>query len=284
MSNTDQPIFQDLKSTIKTGDYTRVQSLLAEWRSDSSIPGPTSSDIEYLIPRAAEGAGQPVILEYLLSQRASTDIDAYIIGKTQSIQVFEVFIKHGWRVSNGVLHSHIRSPELVAFFLNNGANANRQASRGYQPLETAALCAPLESVQILFSHGAQIGTGSRAMNAAARGDVPDRIPIMSLLLEHGADINALAEDYPAMSEAKKSGRKGTPLHSAAKWGNTEATAWLLEHGANAAVRNEMGETAEEWGKRFERNGPESVLRIRRDIFRKNKRIKENAEAANASRP
>jgi ankyrin repeat protein len=112
------------------------------------------------------------------------------------------------------------------------------------------------------------------MNAAARGDVPDRIPVVSLLLEHGADINALAEDHPALSEAKLRGRKCTPLHSAAKWGNEEATVWLLEHGADADVRNEMGETVEEWVKRVERGGTDSVLRIRWDIFRKNRRKKE----------
>ena len=271
---TDQPLFQDLKSAIKIGDIKKVQSLLQEWRIDSSIPGPRPSDIDELVPRAAEGVGQPAILEYLLSQGGSSDIDTYTVGKTQSPQIFEIFIKNGWKVHNGLLHSHIKNPELVALFLAHGADADPQISHGYYPLETAALCAPLESVKILLSHGARIGPGSRAMNAAARGDVPDRTPIMSLLLEHGADINALAEDYPALSEAKLLGRKGTPLHSAAKWGNEEATVWLLEHGADAAVKNEMGETAEEWGKRFERGGTDSVLRIRRDIFRKNQRNKE----------
>ncbi len=277
MLNTDPPIFQDLKSAIKTGDIPKFQSLLQEWRSDSSIPGPTPSDIDELVPRAAEGVGQPAILEYLLLQGGSSNIDTYTIGKTQSPQIFEVFIKNGWKVHNGLLHSHVKHPELVALFFAHGADANPPISRGYYPLETAALCAPLESVKILLSHGAHIGPERRAMNAAARGDVPDRTPIMSLLLEHGADINALAEDYPALSEAKLPGRKGTPLHSAAKWGNEEATLWLLEHGADADVRNEVGETAEEWRKRFERGGTDSVLRIRRDIFRKNQRKKEKEE-------
>ena len=117
------------------------------------------------------------------------------------------------------------------------------------------------------------------MNAAARGDVSDRIPVMSLLLEHGADVNGIAEDYPAHSEARKSGRKGTPLHSAAKWGNEEAKAWLLEHGADSTIRNEMGATPDEWAKRFERDGPERVLRIRRDIMRKNKKKQAEEQAA-----
>ncbi len=274
MLNTGQPIFQDLESTIKSGDLPKVQSLFQEWRSDYSIPGPITSGIDELVPRTAEGVGQPAILEYLLLQGGSSDIDTYTVGKTQSPQMFEIFTKNGWKVHNGLLHSHVKHPELVALFLAHGADANPPISRGYFPLETAALCAHLESVKILLSHGAQIGPESRAMNAAERGDVPDRIPIMSLLLEHGADINALAEDYPALSEAKLPGRKGTPLHSAAKWGNEEATVWLLEHGADADVRNEMGEMAGEWGKRA---GTDSVLRIRRDIFRKTRRKKEKEE-------
>jgi len=107
------------------------------------------------------------------------------------------------------------------------------------------------------------------MNAAAQGDVPDRTPVMACLLENGADINALAVDYPAPFEAQRSGRKGTPLHAAAKWGNEEARVWLLEHGADAEARNEVWETAEEWGKRFEKDGSERVLRIPRAINRKN---------------
>lgn len=285
MLNSNQPIFQDLKATIKVGNLPKVHSLLQDWRSDSSIPGPTPSDIDALIPRAAEVVGQPAILEYLLSQGGSSDFDTYTVNNTQSPQIFEIFFKTGWKVHNGLLYSHVEYPAMVALFLARGADANPPScadtnpptSREYHPLDTAALRAPLESVKILLSHGARIGPKSRAMNAAARGDVPDRIPIMSLLLEHGADINAIAEDYPAMSEARRSGRKGTPLHSAAKWGNKEATVWLLEHGADANVRNGVGETAEEWGKRFERDGTESLVRLRRDTFRKHQREKEKEE-------
>jgi len=100
MLNTDQPIFQDLKSTIKSGDLPKVQSLFQEWRSDSSIPGPAPSDIDELVPRTAEGVGQPAILEYLLLQGGSSDIDTYTVGKTQSPQIFEIFIKNGWKLES----------------------------------------------------------------------------------------------------------------------------------------------------------------------------------------
>ena len=95
MSITGHPIFQNIVSTIKTGDITKVQSLLEDWRCDSDIPGPAPSDIDWLVPHAAEGTGQPTILEYLLSQATSDAIDVYTIGQARSVQIFEIFIKHG---------------------------------------------------------------------------------------------------------------------------------------------------------------------------------------------
>ena len=320
MSNPTTPqIFQDLKSTIKADDINKVRTLLTQWSNDPTTPGPTPSDLNYLISCAAEGPGHPAILEYLFSLQGApspADIDAYTLGQTTSPEIFKLFIQKGWKVTQGVLHSHIQYPELVALFLANGAEANNPdvssssssssssgARSGYQPIETAALRAPLESVHLLLDHGAHLGPGkTRALNAAARGDVPDRIPIMALLLEHSAAaaaaasvsgpdsnynnddniINALAEDYPAPYEARRSGRRGTPLHSAAKWGNREMVDWLLEHGADPEVRNEAGETADEWGKRFERGGAEAGLRIRRDILRKNRRVKKEEEGQGGS--
>ena len=97
----------------------------------------------------------------------------------------------------------------------------------------------------MLSNGATVGPGSHALNAAAQADAPDHITVMECLLDHGADINALALDFMGPSEAGRTmreGRKGTPLHSAAKWANEEARVWLLNYGADPETRNELGET------------------------------------------
>ncbi len=121
---------------------------------------------------------------------------------------------------------------------------------------------------MLVDHGAKIEAGSAALHAAAKGDAPDTIPVMEFLVERGADVNGLAADLTGPSEARRSGRKGTPLHSATKWANKEAKAWLLEHGADPEARNELGETPEEWGRRFDNDGSERMVRLRRTILRK----------------
>ncbi|KAI4188555.1 MAG: hypothetical protein L6R41_002070 [Letrouitia leprolyta] len=113
-----------------------------------------------------------------------------------------------------------------------------------------------------------LGPNSAALHAAAQGDAPDRIAVMAHLLEQGADINGIATDITAPSEARRAGRKGTPLHTAYKWANEEAKAWLLEHGADAKAKNQLGETPEECGRRFDSDGPEKGLRLRRKMLRK----------------
>ena len=235
---------------VEAGSLTEFQSLLQQWRSDTSVPDPTSQDLQYIISRAVEKDGRPEILEYFLCQGG--EVDAYTIGQTTSPQIFEIFMKHGWKVDNATLISHISQPDLVSLFLAHGADPNTPSAYGVHPLDIAALRAPLESVKRLHSPGASVGPGSRALNVAAQGEVPDRISIMEYLLEHGADINGIAEDFPGPSEARESGRKGTPLHAAAKWGNEVAKEWLLKHGADPEVKNELGLTPEEWGKRLKK--------------------------------
>ena len=71
----------------------------------------------------------------------------------------------------------------------------------------------------------------------------------------------------------REGRKGTPLHSAAKWGNEEARVWLLNHGADPEARNELGETPAEWAKRYDKDGPQRTVRIRRALMKKSAALK-----------
>ncbi|KAK4694242.1 hypothetical protein P7C71_g3303, partial [Lecanoromycetidae sp. Uapishka_2] len=276
LSTNPEQMWNDLKTAIKAGNLTDVQSLLQQWRSSSTLPGPTSQDINYLVPRAAEDDGQPAILKYLLSEGG--EIDTYTLGQTTSPAIFEIFLDHGWKPDTSILSSHITHPNLVSLFLSHGVDITTPTSaRGFYPLDTACAKAPVQVVKLLLSNGAPVKPDSRAMNAAAQSDLPDRIEVMELLVSYGADINALAADYPAPSEAQRSGRNGTPLHAAAKWGNEEVKTWLLGHGADSNVRNEVGETPEEWGKRFEHDGPERVLRIRRAINRKTQAKKAEEE-------
>ncbi|KAI4193054.1 MAG: hypothetical protein LQ346_004020 [Caloplaca aetnensis] len=272
---TAEEYYDLVKTAIQLGRLDRVKSRLHEWESDNGAVGPTQEQIDYLVPQAARGQGQPEILDYLLSRGGK--IGAQSIGLATSPAVFETFIAHGWKVDDSLLRSHVGYPELIALFLSHGADPNSSGPRGFCPLDIAALHGPLETVKLLIDHGANIGPTSAALHAAAQGAASDRIPVMAYLVEQGAYINGLATDYPAPSEALRSGRKGTPLHTATKWANEEAKAWLMEHGADVEAKNELGETPEEYGRRFDKDGPEKGLRIRRALMLKRKAVEVGAE-------
>ncbi|KAL9038314.1 MAG: hypothetical protein Q9180_003213 [Flavoplaca navasiana] len=263
---TTEDYYQLVKTAIKHGDLNDVVDKLSGWRADTSIAGPSAEQIDYLVPEAARDNGQPEILEYLLSLGGK--LDSYTIAHTRSPAVFQVFMAHGWEVDDSTLCSNVWHSELVALFLSNGADPN-SGPGGPCPLDIAALHGSLETVKLLLNNGATIKPNSAALHAAAQGDAPDRIPIMAYLVENGADINGLSADIITAPEARRSGRMGTPLHTAFKWANEEAKTWLLEHGADPDAKNQLGETPAEWGRRFDSDGPESIVRWRRAQLRKN---------------
>lgn len=267
--STVEECYSLVKTAVQQGNLDSVKFALCHWRADASIADPGLDQINYLVSQAAAGNGHPQTLDYLLSELGG-EIGIHAIMLARSPAIFEVFSAHGWKVDDSMLRSKVRYPELIALFLSYGADADAPGLRGFSPLDVAALHGSLETVKLLVDHGAKIGAGSAALHAAAKGDAPDRIPVMEYLVNEGADINGLAADFTGPSEARRSGRKGTPLHSATKWANEEAKAWLLEHGADPGARNGLGETPEEWGMRFDDDGPERVVRLRRAILRRRK--------------
>ncbi|KAL8873984.1 MAG: hypothetical protein Q9198_006946, partial [Flavoplaca austrocitrina] len=203
-TTTTWDYWQLVKTAVGKGDLGEVDSRLRQWRADTSIAGPSAEQIDYLVPEAARDNGQPEILEYLLSLGGK--IGTHAISLARSPGMFEVFEAHGWEVDDSILRSNVRHPDLVAFFLSKGVDPNSNPN-GFSILDIAALSGPLESVEILFNHGASIEPSSSALHTAAQGDAPDRIPIMDYLLKQGADVNSIAADITGPSEARRSGRK-----------------------------------------------------------------------------
>ncbi len=102
-----------------------------------------------------------------------------------------------------------------------------------QDLSGAVFIGNLAAVKQALTDGADPNaedpqSGSTMLSIAA---LMGHTEIVTVLLEHGADVNAKSRDG------------GTALHAAAFLGRAEATKLLLEKGADTTLRNNMGSTA-----------------------------------------
>ena len=127
--------------------------------------------------------------------------------------------------------------------LHNGAHVDARGNAKRTLLYRAVWYGDLETVRLLLHYKADPNARTlnnyTAMHNLPLGsqslDVFNHSPqmladIARLLLEHGADLHAQANDGE------------TPLHAAAKWGQVKVLRVLLECGANAGVEDNQGAT------------------------------------------
>jgi ankyrin repeat protein len=132
----------------------------------------------------------------------------------------------------------------------------------------------LHRVNVLLAYGASVADRGRygltALHHAVRGG---KLPLIKLLLERGAQANALDDDglapllhlsntrskadpIPVMELLAAGGANldardeafGTLLMYFARQGKAEPVPWLLAHGADRNARNKSGKTAAELGR------------------------------------
>jgi ankyrin repeat protein len=104
--------------------------------------------------------------------------------------------------------------------------ANAWADDGFQPLGLASFFGHLEAARLLLERGAEVNSASRndmkvmpLHSAAATSDPERRYELAEVLLEAGADPNAVQQD------------EFTPLMAADQSGDERLGALLIRHGA-----------------------------------------------------
>lgn len=137
----------------------------------------------------------------------------------------------------------VNNPDLVKFFIANGADLNQVDKRGGTALSTAIFSgASIDTVRLLLDHGAD-PSASNALHMAAAADNPQMI---EFLLQKGARINQLQnESHPWVhewSETRPMG-SGTALFNAGGRGNRKSIEYLLKKGADPTIKDQEGDTA-----------------------------------------
>jgi ankyrin repeat protein len=163
-------------------------------------------------------AGQPVVRDYLLAQLATHGV---------LLDVFEA----------ATVGDVLRLEDILA--ADPGA-VHAFSGDGWTPLHLAAGFGTPAAVDMLLQHGAQVDAVSRnpqrnqALHAAlALGRDPESVRV---LLAHGADPNATQVGG------------FTPLFSAATGNRLDLVEMLIESGARAQHRSDLGKTAAEFAR------------------------------------
>jgi hypothetical protein len=138
--------------------------------------------------------------------------------------------------------------QTAKFLRDNGAHLNVTGYEGRTPLHSAAWHGEFEMVQVLLEYKADVNARSTGGGMSEPGGEtplhfgyegysgrplvrPSMLKVARVLLEHGADVNALTN------------RRSTALHFATENGMVEVVRVLLEHGADVGAERVNGETA-----------------------------------------
>jgi ankyrin repeat protein len=132
-------------------------------------------------------------------------------------------------------------PRLIESFLEYGADMDIKADDHSTLLHLASKEAYPELAQLLLEHGANVDAQNdagqtplhKAIKSLVINPTEDGLSVLHILLAHGANVNAQDIDH------------STPLHLFApcRNGYLVTTQLLLDHGADANMRNNEGKTA-----------------------------------------
>ena len=189
---------------VTKGDRARVRELLAQ---DPS-----------LIERKSESGVSAVLLSVYYQK---PEIAHDLVASGARIEIFEA----------AALGDAVRARELLQ---QDPGLANAFAVDGFQPLGLASFFRQPALVSLLLDAGAEVNSASRNSQRVMplhSSVASHSLDITRVLLEHGADVNAVQQaGY-------------TPLLEAAQAGELEILDLLLQYGADPLARREDGQTA-----------------------------------------
>ncbi|KAH7395386.1 ankyrin repeat-containing domain protein [Phaeosphaeria sp. MPI-PUGE-AT-0046c] len=266
-----RPVQVDLcyKAAIQ-GDIENVKEEVRLLLHEPVTSQEEESHPEWLYESLVEAIRQDHVdmVRYLLDEGVSEDeLPGDVAVRAEALKVLELFLERGWDINRPLGHNSppvlgiplsTNNEKMTVWLLDHGADPNRRCDWDLTPTSFAVLTAPLESIERLFSRGADVKYGQLLHYAVLRGD-HDALKVVQRITEWGAPVNQIKyEDDPTTYAQREPFGLGTPLHRAAESGNSDVVVYLLSMGADALKLDSKQQTPRYWA---EQRGHVGVARI-----------------------
>ncbi|KAI1323317.1 ankyrin repeat-containing domain protein [Xylariaceae sp. FL0255] len=266
-----------MEEAAAIGNLEAVERLLPSLllSHDNTIPlheraAPGASTVLDRAIRSAAAHGYYDVTRFFIAKGAVID-DGLVCAvlNSGSVEQCDLLLNHGWDVNRSYisasgdwhfwtpLRAALGNPPLCQWLLENGADPNL-SEYGFTPIMVAVRLHSPEVVRLLIQYGSDPCTQMllhSAASASSRAMIerypdredPDRIQIIKILLDHGADVNEMEPDPKARPRDDTRRRRtvdtGTPLHYAIAAGNAITVSFLLAHGADPTLPSWSGHNA-----------------------------------------
>jgi ankyrin repeat protein len=230
------PFQEDLLTIAKDREYHDVVGLLEDYAKDPSNIKFKGDNGEIFYDRSetenefqnAVDKGDLTTTEKILKQHPEfVHDDTFFWGegilmmpaKDNNLEMVQLLMHYGAkvpRILKWTQNYYFKHYDMASFLIKNGMNANVMS---------------WHHVTILH-------------DVAQKGNIDKA----ELLIQHGADINAIDEEY-----------QSTPLGMAAKWGHTDMVEYLLKQGADPNLSGAKWSTPLSWARKKSHHDMEAIL-------------------------
>ena len=189
--------------------------------------------------------GHRDIVEFLITHEAQIDARTkdgctplYLAAYRKQREIAQLLLNYGATMEPDIALM-LGDIELVKYYLDQRVDANSKLARGLTKGDSWLIAAigyqykNRNIVELLLNHGALVNekTGTFKFSPLHRASIIGSLDICSLLITHGADVNA--EDVHG----------NTPLHRAAQYGHQDIVEFLLDCSANVNALNQARSSA-----------------------------------------
>ena len=228
---------------------------LSYWQEHFRIAEPCSVYLPALLDRTIQSALSETTLERGYEdlgndRRVNTGLwicslyDFKVLGKTYLQMGADVQYRHALNETPLHIAAANSSANMLRLLLEEGADPDVADMRGMSALHHSSVAGRSEAVSLLLDHGANVNAVTCQCGRAHDWDCrKDRTPLqLAAQNGHAQIVRLLLEAGSRLNDATRSSRK-TALHFAVEYGDEDTVRYLMDCGADLEAQTAASETA-----------------------------------------